>query len=500
LTHYGAERQDGLEPEAAVRKTMLHLFSQLTVAALTTACGFAALMAAQFRGFAQLGQFATVGIACTLTATVLTFPPLVLGLQKVRPREGAFTREWKLPAFLHRGFARPAAISLTVLGLVAFAGSVALLPNIGLRYDLKPLIQDASNDGTDFREALAGTSRGAVLLLADDPASLEKAAAGLRKRFPSGLSEPEGHGKKPGQKVKGAPVITPGTFLPAGQNKKLEHIELLAEAAQDALKYGDEDWKEKLKPWLPLLEVDSTFAEKDLPAWVQNSLKERDGTFGTVGLTYQDYPGTHAGKMLELSHKLDKLRADNPAVRFSSSSAVLGEVMPLLTQDGWKVTALALLGLLVATLLIGRSRRRTTLILTTILLAVAVTAATMVAVGWKIDFYNLLVFPVVFGIGVDGAIYVVWTVLAPGAQFDWKHLPVSARAVFGSTMTTLVVFASLATSENGGLASLGQVGTTALGITLLANLIWLPAALSWLNHAVDARRSARRDGELETQS
>jgi predicted RND superfamily exporter protein len=67
-------------------------------------------------------------------------------------------------------------------------------------------------------------------------------------------------------------------------------------------------------------------------------------------------------------------------------------------------------------------------------------------------------------------------------------LPVSARAVFGSTMTTLVMFLSLATSDNGGLASLGNVGSVALFVTLVANLIWLPAALSWLEQSLNKRR------------
>src|SRR5690606_12585361 len=43
LTHYGAERQAGLGAEAAVRKTFHALVVQLSVAALTTAFGFAAL-------------------------------------------------------------------------------------------------------------------------------------------------------------------------------------------------------------------------------------------------------------------------------------------------------------------------------------------------------------------------------------------------------------------------------------------------------------------------
>ena len=492
LTHYGAEREKGIDAVESVRETLLHLFPSLLVAGITTACGFFALTAAAFRGFAQLGLFATVGIFSTLVATFLVFPPLVLALQKLRPREGAFTRRWKMPHFLSVGFPRTASIVITVLGLALFVGSVSLVPQIALRYDFAPLLQKEEGPGVKFREALAGTSRGAVLILADDAKSLEKAAEGIRHRFPNGLTADEvKDGKeKVTEKSKGVPVVTLGTFLPQDQEKKLEHIALLADSADDAMRFGDEDWKKKLKAWLPLLKVKEVMTQENLPEWVTYSLRERDGTLGTVGLTYQDFTSERADEMLVLSKKLDVLRADNPKVRFAYASAVLGEVMPLLRQDGWRVTGLAILGLLIATLLIGRSPRRTILILSTILLAVGVTAASMVLFDWEVDFYNMLVFPVAFGIGVDGAIYVVWTVLGRTAKFDWTHLPVSARAVFGSTMTTFVVFLSLATSDNFGLSSLGKVGATALLVTLFANLIWLPAALSWLKCTLEAREKS----------
>ncbi len=494
LTHYGAEREAGHSPEESVRDTLLTLFSSLTVAGITTACGFLALTVAAFRGFAQLGLFATVGIFATLAAALLCFPPLVLGVQKLRPREGAFTRAWKMPSFLGTGFSRRWAVSITSIGVVAFALSLALLPRISLRYDLKPLIAQAES-GIDYYAALGNTSRSAVLLLADDPESLELAAAGIREKYPNGLSEPE-H-EQGAKEISGAPVITLGTFIPADQDKKLEHIAELKKSAEEAMRFSDDEWKEKLRPWLPMLDVTEPLEQKDLPDWVTFSLRERDGTLGTVGLTYQDYPGSHAGLMLKLSRKLDKLREAYPHVRFASSGAILGEVMPLLRQDGWRVTGLALIGLLIATSIIGRSRRRTILILSTILLAVAFSAALMVVFDWKIDFYNMLVFPVVFGIGVDGAIYVVWTVLKSKGKFDWEHLPVSARAVFGSTMTTWVMFVSLATSENGGLSSLGTTGAAALFVTLIANLVWLPAALSWLQSRAETKNPPNK-GEPAT--
>lgn len=486
LTHYGAQRELGHSPEKAVHDTLIELFSSLTVAAITTACGFSALLAAAFRGFAQLGLFASIGIFATLASALLIFPPLVLGLQKLRPREGALTRHWKMPAFLHRGFGRPMAAIVAGIGALAFVGSILLVPQLSLRYDLTPLIEVA-DDGTDFRKALGATSRGAVLLLADDRSALEDAAEGIRELYPNGLSEPAAEELPATAERTGAPVITLGTFLPPDQEAKLEHVAELKKAAEEAMRFGDDEWKDKLRPWLPLLDVTTGLTLQELPDWVRNSLTERDGTLGTVGLTYQDYPGEDAAKMLVLSEKLERLRGEFPRVRFASPSAVLGEVMPLLRQDGWRVTGLALLGTLIATLVIGRSRRRTVLILSTILLSVGTTAAVMAALDWRVDFYNMLVFPVAFGIGVDGAIYVVWTVLKRAGKFDWTHLPVSGRAVFGSTMTTLVMFLSLATSEHGGLSSLGSVGTLALFVTLVANLLWLPAALSWLQQRLDDR-------------
>ncbi len=499
LTHYGALRTDGQSPEEAMEGTMSELISSLSVAALTTVCGFSALIAAAFRGFAQLGLFASVGIFCTLASALLIFPPLVIGLNRLVPTRDSLTRVWKMPRFLSWGFPAPSSWMIGTAGLAFLLASFYFVPKMALRYDLTPLI-DKAKDETHFRDALAGTSRGAVLLLADDQKSLEEAAAGIRDLYPNGLSGPRKNETASDQDVpeaKGAPLITLGTFLPPDQDKKLEHIAVLSKAADEAMRFSDDAWKDKLRPWIPMLEVTDPLTQSELPEWVVQSLTERDGKVGTVGLTYQDYPGEDAAKMLILSEKLDVLRERYPKVRFASSSAVLGEVMPLLRKDGWRVTGLALLGTLIATLLIGRSRRRTLLILTTILLAVGVTASLMVVLDFRVDFYNMLVFPVVFGIGVDGAIYVVWTVLKRAGQFDWTHLPVSARAVFGSTMTTLAMFLSLSTSENGGLASLGTVGSIALVVTLVANLIWLPAALSWLQQFINRKRPSETAPHLE---
>ena len=104
----------------------------------------------------------------------------------------------------------------------------------------------------------------------------------------------------------------------------------------------------------------------------------------------------------------------------------------------------------------------------------------MAVLGLKINLYNMLVFPLAFGIGVDGAIYVVWIVYAEKAgPVPWRRVWTSGRAVVGSTLTTVAAFGALTISDNPGLASLGKLAILTLSLSLVANLVWLTALMGW---------------------
>jgi predicted RND superfamily exporter protein len=468
ITHFGSERERGLSALEAIQATLKPLMSSLWVAALTTSCGFLALSAGRFRGFAQMGLLASIGIVVILLATLLVLPPLVLLLDRRRPLTESLTRPWQPPTVLSRRWPRTPALITTCAGLLVLGVGVWQANRLDLEYDFKRLVTQAAGDhGTHYGPALHGTSRGAILMLADDAAALEEAGRGVRERYPEGLRGTEG-----------ASVITPGTFVPPDQEERLEAIARLRTLADDAARHAKGKLLHRIDAWRPLLGVTEPVRAEDMPKWVLDSFAERNGAFGRIGVVYHAYASDDARQMVELTGKLEDLRARYPRVRFASSNAVLGEVIPLLAADGVLVTSLALGGLILGTLLIGRSLRRTLLVVTAICIAVAGTVAYMVALGWKVNLYNLLVFPVAFGIGVDGAVYVVWTVYKRKGVTDWTGLPVSARAVIGATLTTMVAFGSLSISKNGGLSSLGKLAMVAFAITMVANLLWLPAALS----------------------
>jgi hopanoid biosynthesis associated RND transporter like protein HpnN len=119
------------------------------------------------------------------------------------------------------------------------------------------------------------------------------------------------------------------------------------------------------------------------------------------------------------------------------------------------------------------------LIMVPLLLAAAFTVAIMTLSGLPFNLGNIVVLPLLIGLGVAFAIYVVarWR-----QGMDIQHLLQTSTpaAVFFSGVTTLSAFGSMAISSDPGMASLGRTLALALLMVLLCTLVILPAMLMLL--------------------
>ena len=125
------------------------------------------------------------------------------------------------------------------------------------------------------------------------------------------------------------------------------------------------------------------------------------------------------------------------------------------------------------------------LVMTPLGLASLLTVATAVLLDMPFNFANVVVLPLLLGIGVDSGIHLVHrhrvTIEAGGAARppERELLETStAQAVFFSALTTMASFGSLALSDHPGFASLGKLLLIGVTYTLLANLLLLPALLA----------------------
>jgi predicted RND superfamily exporter protein len=121
------------------------------------------------------------------------------------------------------------------------------------------------------------------------------------------------------------------------------------------------------------------------------------------------------------------------------------------------------------------------LVLTPLILSNTVTVGLMATFGIDFNFVNIVVIPLLLGIGVDSGIHLVHRAEALARTDSQEALlsSTTARAVFYSALTTTVSFGTLALSSHRGVASLGTVLTIGMALTVISNLVVLPALIAF---------------------
>lgn len=142
-----------------------------------------------------------------------------------------------------------------------------------------------------------------------------------------------------------------------------------------------------------------------------------------------------------------------------------------------QATVLALSAIALLLLIVLRSPLDTLLVLLPLSLAALLTVAAGVVAGLPFNFANVIVLPLLLGLGVDSGIHYVMRAREErqGAPNPRNSTP---RAIFLSALTTLASFGALSISQHPGTASMGLLLTIAIVITLVCVLAFLPALLA----------------------
>jgi predicted RND superfamily exporter protein len=127
-------------------------------------------------------------------------------------------------------------------------------------------------------------------------------------------------------------------------------------------------------------------------------------------------------------------------------------------------------------------------------LAAGVTCAWMVLAGMQFNFANVIVLPMLIGMGVDNGVHLVHRHRTEPDEEDVLGTS-TARAVLFSTITTVLSFGSLAFASHRGMAAIGEILTLGVVATFVCYVVVLPAVLEW-----DDRRRRRREKSISTDA
>jgi len=171
---------------------------------------------------------------------------------------------------------------------------------------------------------------------------------------------------------------------------------------------------------------------------------------------------------------VDAVRALAPEA--TGAPVTITEAGRAVIQAFGEAAAYALILIVVLLLVLLRSASDSLMVLAPLVLAALLTVGATVAFNIPFNFANVIVLPLLFGLGVASGIHMVIRARATGAA---GLLSTSTpRAVLFSALTTIGSFGALALSSHRGTASMGILLTIAISLTMLCTLVVLPPLLT----------------------
>ena len=481
LMHYGDRRRDGMGVEEALRGALHSLRGSMLAAAMTTILTFTLLSFADFRGLSQLGSIAAIGVAIAVVVYRFLLPPLIFAFDRLRPESAPLIRSYQWAHI--RKIGRRGALFI----VIAFGAMGIILGYFGkdasFEYEFKKLNPREIEHGIATAGALHGASGVPLYVLTDGEGDAGRIAHETERILGERFTAPEN-----------ILTLSLSSFLPDDLDARLKELERLRALDARIAQRVSEEELEEYAGLRELIEEREPLRYELLPEFVRDLFTERDGKRGSFAVLYLQVSGSDAIIMERLSEEIAHLRERFPEARFASPSAVVGEIMPSLRSDGPLVIGLTFGILFLITLIASRSFTRSLLILIPLALAGAYALGFMGLFDLRLNFYNMLVLPVALALGIDGAIYIAWSMEEREDIARSVSLRTAQRGVLAAMMTNIGAFSSFALAGNPGLSSLGKLAFVTLGSILLTTLIFFPALLALIassraRHAPEKLRS-----------
>jgi hopanoid biosynthesis associated RND transporter like protein HpnN len=508
----------GVSADSALLETTRGVGSSLVLCAVTTSVGFFAFVPTDFIGVAELGVIAGVGIFIGLAASFTIIPALLVRARSISNAPDAKRGPSSLSSWPTR---HPRSVSSVALALALVA--IFALPEI--RFDKSPLgVRDPAADSVQvYEELLAepGASPWSLNYLASDEAEARR----FERSFES-LPEvdeartlwdyvPEAQEEKL-EVIEEMALFadweaierTPSTATTASRRRSIEALRVEIEEDLDVgLGPEIEEVAARLRHRLVELEAElaaldpdaasarlldledrllarfddplrrlgralraSTFRIDDLPGALRDRMLSKKGDVRIEILPAEDLNDEAAlDRFVSAVRGVSPDVAGPPANIHDSAVAVVGALR--------QAFGAALLVIVVLLFVLWRRPMDVFFVVVPLVWAGLMTGLAMVALEIDFNFADVIVLPLLLGIGVDSGIHMVHRARIEGAKGAALLATSTARAVTFSALTTIASFGSLALVPHMGMASLGRLLVVGILATVVANLILLPALL-----------------------
>ncbi len=173
----------------------------------------------------------------------------------------------------------------------------------------------------------------------------------------------------------------------------------------------------------------------------------------------------------------------------TGSSLIFADMLQAAVSQGRLIFIISLLGMIIMVWVEFRNVRHTARIILSLLLGLSLLAAVIKFTTVNINFYNMVIFAAIVGMGIDTSIHIYsrWLTFQPKTTTAMAQQPRAISSIIGigspvsvSMTTTIAGYSGLISSHHPGLRSIGTLAVVGLSTCFIAGMVFLPLYLKRL--------------------
>lgn len=484
LGRYLEERKKQTRPMESMAIALETTIKPTFLAAATTAVAFLVLMLARIRGLSQFGFIGAVGVMFCWLAAIFLLPPMTLATERIRRliKEG---REPKRQSALFELVAR--LVAKVPVIVVSFATVVVVVATVivmraaphSIEYDFSKMRNKISvSSGTEALEKrvskLFKNSMTPSVVLVDSPEEGAKVCEAVDNLAAS----------LPDEERRIGSCYSINDLLPADQDKKLPILQKIKNLVDPRyINKIDKPLRDQVKRIEKSL-TGRPLAIDDLPVELTRHFEDLYGNRGVVAFI-NPRPGmllSDGRNLMKYAETIRTIRLpDGRIVHAAGESLIYSDLINIIKREAPVLTIASLLGVLLFVFIMLKRMRLSIIVSISLLWGVMLMMGVAAYHGIKINFFNFIVLPLTFGIGVDYALNMAIRLKKDASHDMANAIRHTGGAVILCSATTIIGYFVLTLAKNQALATFGL--TAVIGeITCLGAAIVLVPALMLLLH------------------
>ena len=515
LMHLQGQRREGLSIPATFYRSSRKMGTALVLTAPSTALAFLSFVPTKFIGISQLGVVAAIGVMIAFLV-VTSFLPAIFSYL---PAADAPVTDEK--SYSHRDkniqISPPKRPYVALLVICLGIAALAIIPKA--RFDADPMALRAKSapsvtafnllfdksETTPYRLSILADSPEAAQKIGEEVTQFETverarsllsfipknqydkldlidyAAIGLEFALSGEGVAPE-HGADPAADlehalqnydVPSARVLEP--ILRQWRDRAVSEPDLQALTERDLFFYWPHQ-RERLRRQITASEV--TLA--DLPESLIQRYRAKNGQS-----RLDIIPANDVRNIQDLRAFVTDVTEFVPGA--TGSARTVQDAGDIIRKSMLQAVITALISVSALLYFVVRNGRLVIIMLIPLILAAILTTATGVIMNLPYNFANVIVLPLLIGIGVDSSLHLALQYKAGSRQNKAMSMidKITPRAVVFSAVTTIASFGSLSFSAHRGTASMGLLLMIAIIWVLICTLSVTPALIKWTSQKRD---------------